>query len=190
MEYKELAKLDKEILEAHDRLVNLNNQYNELLTNLYNSKMENNKPVVSKKESKMEKLLDRVRMVYWLIFLGTLVVENFANVPSSICSIVIFGNAAVYMVVAIGLMVKIHKEEKNKPQTVSPDSNKDELYQELNEARELYHSLRKKRDEEAVLVDDQEYQEYLDYVSNLEEQDDVELCNQHTLTLGKEVNHE
>lgn len=161
MEYKEIAKLDNEIKVAHDRLVELNNQYNELLTRRYNEKNNKVESVMSEKEKKLRKKDGNVKLRYWIIFLAAMLANNFINIPTLIYSGILVANVVIYFASSIRIALKIEKVKKEEMGPKSQDDiDKDELYEEVNKAREIYHNLRKKRDDEVVLVDDLDYQEY------------------------------
>lgn len=188
MEYKELAKLDKEINEAHERLVSLNNEYNDLLTNIYNSKNNRQTPevFVSERERKLNKIQRRIRFIYWIIFVGNLLVDAFLKIPSGIYSSILFADIIFYFVGSVTCGVKIAKEKvKNEGTSTNKDNKnayKDELYEKLCQAREVYHSLRNKRDE--VVIEDLDNVDELTKEENKEATVDDEQVEVKTLSLN------
>lgn len=187
MGYEELANLDKEISEAHERLVSLNNEYNELLTKLFNDQNNKNqapREFVSEKERKYNKIAKNMRFFYWLIFILAMVASSFFGLPSGVFTYILFGNIIIYLLSSIVLSFKIAKERsKNEVNaTNSPNVSKEELYEKLCQARELYHSLRKKRDDVVILDKDYDYHESLEQIDTILEEKEEEK------TLGLEKN--
>lgn len=191
MEYKELAKLDHDIKDAHTRLISLNNQYNELLTNIYNGATKIPVPVVSEGEKKLRKKRNVLRGAYWVTFLGALLAKSFIGLPELVYSIIVVSDIVGYFFGSLYFAIAMDKEKsKKEKETPKVESDKDKLYEEVCKAREIYHSLRKQR-EEVYVPDDKDYQEYLEHVNTLITSSDVdtlEESQENVKTLSLEVN--
>lgn len=176
MESKELALLDKEVEEARCKLVELNNEYNTLLTNIHCGGTNVKKPVVSKREARLVKASKILRKLYWISFAGLVFAYCGLGLPKNIYIAAIFADIVVYQVTSIVLAVKTAKERRKnggEPTNNNTNSNKDELFARVCEARELYHTLRKKREEALINVNENDYQEYLDYVEKIQNPNEV-----------------
>lgn len=165
MSYNELAKLDKKIIEAHANLVSLNSEYNDLLTAIYQDKNKVSTVFASERERKLVSKRQKLAVVYWVVFIADMLANSFFGLPSNIYGGIFVTNAIIYIVGSAIYGSKIRKEiARNKVKSCDQNVNKDELYEKLCQARELYHSLRKKREEVFIEEDDLEYQKYLKQV--------------------------
>lgn len=192
MEYKELAKLDCKTRDAYTELVALNKEYNDLLISLRNGSKQAIEPVVSEEEKKIIKRRNILRIGYWVVILGDILVYSFLGIPRGIYLTILISDIVIYQVGSIVFALKVTKVRENSGNVQpSANNNKDELFEKLCKARELYHSLRTQRDEAFIGVDDEDYQKYLEHVDQAielsENADTVENNQETTKTLSLEI---
>ncbi|MDE5630793.1 MAG: hypothetical protein K2I70_04250 [Bacilli bacterium] len=152
---EELQEMESALKEAYEHLVELNNKYNELLTEEHNEnfKKEAKSKSVSlffgdldyemKSMTEEEIKLSKVSGGFWLRQMVILFLEIFGSLSLLPTMLLILANAAYSCIKT----KKIRNEYKNKVPEKKKEQeakkNKDALYEEVFEARRHYHNLRK-----------------------------------------------
>lgn len=162
---EELHALRKKVMENKNRLMILNNQYNEILTKKHSSKDNNHDGEIIKR-SKAYKIMSILRIIVPLSF-GTLFTFGMINIVVLFVFLMIYPfvgaifEGLVLPKIVFGKDYKIIKSNDEKELT---KEEIDELYERVSDARFEYHRLRKEFEEKIniISISDQElYQEYL-----------------------------
>lgn len=151
--------LDQEVKAAHEELVRINNQYNELLTNIFVEQNNKEQNLPNEDDIYIKKKKNKINLIYWVLLLGIFICRGFGLLSIPVYTILFISN----LVLNIILLYKLDKKKdilKANKYGDKQSINKDELYEALCKAREKYHTLRKKREEveglEELVIDKEE----------------------------------
>lgn len=164
MSKEELYQLREEVIKNREIFRNLNNKYNDLLKRVRDSK--------EKKKEKTDKIviLEWAHILYWVRFLIMSIWVFMGASISTIILLVLINFVWRILDQQYFLPLYLEKKKLKKHKKTKLERYQDELYQEVNEARDLYQSLNKEYGRMLGELTEEErvsYNEYLDYVASL-----------------------
>lgn len=196
---EELQKMQKSVEDARERFVELNDKYNEFLTKEHEKKARKNlesskmlpffNEADAKPMSEEEIMLSKISLWRWIRGMVVVFLEIFGVLSLFPAMVIIIVNA-IYSFIRTSMVRNKYKNEgSEKKEDVQDKIDKDALYEEVFEARRLYHSLRKeyesksidfdfrKKEENNEGVNDKDnnldpqiyqiYSDYIEYVKNI-----------------------
>lgn len=162
MTIEELYELREQLLNNKTKFSELNAKYNKLLSKINEGKSK------EKKLTEEEYIQGKASTWYWgRTFLMILLIACF-KMTDDVILLFIFANMALRIVDEKVVLPKLWSKQKNK---VIPESreekNQRELYEEVSEARKLYHELNKKYETEFRKLSGDDKVAYLAYLESL-----------------------
>lgn len=192
---EKIQEMERELKEAHEHLIELNNAYNELLTKEHEEKMRNDyasnafMKQFAKAENtpKSEENIKVSKILKWLYLRSFIIMtlEIFGTISIPLATFLISGNA-IYATLKSKRVRKAYRNaQAETPKVTEEKKDKNTLYEEVFEARCLYHKLRKEYESIALLKEDEKhenigsegkelnpeiyqiYSEYINYVKSI-----------------------
>lgn len=159
MTIEELLELRKLALYNKTKFSELNKKYNELLTKKYEKSFKKNE------ETEEVFILKMALYLYWIRFSIFWIIYLIFSFSSDILISFILINVALKACDENIILPKMwRKKQLSKPKKSKEDIEQDELYEEVNRARTLYHEMVKKYEEKfrsLTLEEEKEYRAYL-----------------------------
>lgn len=191
MSKTEISTLEREVNEAHQLLIELNDKYNEMLTKKHEKEMnkkEERKPIlvfdidfIEDDTSLENKEASKHNRKYYLLVGLVFLLEVIGIIPVPIAFVLITVLAIRNIFKTSEIKRKYHKRLslEGAKIKVSDKEEMDDLYEKVCEARFNYHNLRKKLESANEYVDMdmevenrqetvfEQYAAYIDYVKNI-----------------------
>lgn len=139
---EEIAILDENVQEAYSKLVELNKKYNDLLISIHDEDKGAKKEQTPEIKSSVRRI---IQCLYWIIYFGSTIAYLYKFLPINFYLAIASTNIIFYR--ALSRVLPDRQKNKSPNNSKKDEFDRDELYSELTEARELYQTLRKQRDE-------------------------------------------
>lgn len=162
MTIEELYALREQILSNKAKFSELNNKYNEFLSK------RNTKKSKDKKLTEKEYILVTSHILYWGRFFVLAILVFAFNLPNDIALIGIFANLGIKIVDDHIILPRVWKKKQVEGTTETrTEKSQREMYEEVSEARTLYHELNRKYEREFSKLSGDDKLAYLEYLESL-----------------------
>lgn len=162
MTIEELYELRKEVLENKTKFRELNSKYNKLLEKLFNKKGK------EKKVTEEEFIKGESYIWYWGRFFVLMILTLIFKIPNDITLLCILGNLGIKIFDEYVILPRLWIKKQLKGRNESKEEKEQrELYDEVSNARSLYHQLNKQYEEELGKLSCDEEKEYLQFLESL-----------------------
>lgn len=162
MTIEELYKLRQELLENKTKFSELNAKYNKLLSKI------NEKKGKEKKMTEEQFIKGKSYVRFWVRFLIFQILIFIFKMPDDMILLCIFGNLGMMVFDEKVILPNKWAKQNMRPAPESKEEKEQrELYEEVSQARTLYHQLNKKYETEFRKLSKNDEKEYLEYLESL-----------------------